>query len=687
MGKKAILGLLALAGFAVGLGLSPLGDSKRLGEPEDEGGAAVGGGVSPSSVRPGSPGSVKLGKPRRGLIGVVAVEVRDFAEVCALSEAELLEYLLGRLKADPEGALAEAVRLDRAGSAGIWQNSYTHWLLGRLVLGDPARAREVLATLELQGGERSYLKRRIAWLEKGGDDPVKLLERLLESDRWLGHSGIGDAMLKLSKEDPAAAFSYFERMLKERPHLLHNGSTTAAMRRMAEQDPDAFGRLRSGVKEDAMRGLMTNALARVLGERDTGSALDLLEAMPLSRQRTVATLHFLMGWAERDPAAAAAWARDGLKGSARLRGLAAALPPDYVRENAHGVIELFRSLPEFASRSEGRDSLTSLRVWSAQGSSGFGQGRWRSMREAGAVFEQAVLAIAENDPQAALQAAAIEHEEGQTLDRHRVGVLAKVLGGWAASEPLQALVWLGEQDSETVQIIGQNDSFTAGFSELSANDLRASLEMMVGFEQQTASMMLRSMVRALAEGPPDDSLAFVDSLPEDLASRINPELVASMARWHPTRAAEEIERVPEGLRNSVRTTIVSRLSQQNPAAAFEYVQGIPEENRTEGLYSQVLPRWARLNWEEARTWYEELPEGTERGYAIQTIELQRFREGEASGQETLNIFMGLEEGRRRDSIRRLMSTWVRRDREAAEAAFEAADLDEQTRTQVERMMR
>ena len=118
------------------------------------------------------------------------------------------------------------------------------------------------------------------------------------------------------------------------------------------------------------------------------------------------------------------------------------------------------------------------------------------------------------------------------------------------------------------------------------------------------------------------------------------------------------------------------------------MQRLPEERRTNEMFESVMPRWAKHDWESARDWFDDLPEGTARDRAMRHIEMERMRREEATPRDTFELFLEMEKGWQRDSaLHGVLRTWARKEKETALEAVRGSSLSDKEKEGFERYLK
>lgn len=562
--------------------------------------------------------------------------------------------------------MREAIRLDQSLGGIRDSSSYGAWLLGWMASTDPDRARTLAANTDLRGSERKILRQTLARTPLRAGSATERLEHALGSSQIVSRQDVANALNELSAEDPISALEFFRRTIRERPETLIHPPDLSSMSQMAAANPDGFRDLLETVTQPATKRSMTSALANVLGEQDPTGGIALVSSMPLSRNRNLAAIHLAAGWGRKDPSAAVAWARETLQGPARLRAMAAALPRDYVQAHSREVLELFIGLPEASFMFRLRDSLDSRRAESGDGGASIASlDVLDSMPTAKTVYELALRQMAETDPRAALEISA-PAETGRRWSFEEDSIRAAVLGQWAMQDRQEALRWLGGQEGVFLAKAAWDPTFAEALWGIEPDDLRMALPIVMKGDDRGSLRLVQTMLAGMAARSSDELVAFTDSLPEDLAIQVAGPMMENLVATDPRRAAQELDRLPDNRFKFFERQIAKGLANLSPQEAFEFVQQVPGERRSESLYEAVLPAWIDQDWETARDWYLDLPEGTDRNHAMTTMELELCRRNEAPPAEVFERFSEItNEYERRRAIDDLLRVWRQTDVEEA----------------------
>ena len=602
-------------------------------------------------------------------------------ELRALPDADRLDYLLARFRADPEGAVAEAFQLDRVGGSVLYNAGYGRWLLEMLARADFERAVAVVDELDLPAYRRESLERELAGRRFYDLEDPESAEEIL-ADRRTPVGGFLRSLGAMAKENPARAFDLFERLLRERPESLQHQRPANLLADLARADPVRMESMLATTGPLNLRRYMEGALARALGESNPQAGQRMLERMPASRHRSLAAVHFAAGWGRTDPAAAVAWVRENLSGHVRLQAIAAAIPRDVIMTDPRQVIDWLRELPELAGirrQSWGGSPLERREAMTGNGGSTLSRSELEALPTIQDVFSQALLELARTDPRGALGHSM--HGSEDHPERTDGSLQAQLLGQWVETNPLEALGWFGEQEEPLRLMIAYDEGFQQSVRDLQGEDLRLGIERIAQLQpRQAGDYLMRGMLRGMAERSPDELLSYVDGLPVEMSARLTPAMIHTLAGVDPHRAEGELHRVEGFDRENLERELVNQFREDSPEAAIAFIGRLAPDRPTEALYGEVVGPWADRDWPAARAWYQALPVDARPDVVVAVMEAEGVRQGELQPGDAFRTLAALSGSRHRSrGLRRVVRDWARDDPAAARLAVEQSDLPDAER--------
>lgn len=621
--------------------------------------------------------SVRSSAAQRTARSGIGAEELSRGDLVALSEADRLAYFLERYRRDPAAAIREALRLEYGGDYPRTLEPYSQWMLAMLASEDAEMARKLIAESDLTHPEIESLTQAVGVSERRKGNPRERLDKALNGPQWASSLDAPPLLAELAKSDPAAAMNYFERFLKERPEAIGTTQRVSVLTELAKADPRRFAQLFEEVKMVGLKGNMRLALARTLGESQPLEALALLDDLaPNSRTRALTSIMLATGWGQSDPQAAVEWAKSELGGITQLYAIAGALPRAYVQENPQQVLAWFAgssALEHLEHFSQQRNPFDFQNVSTREGTArtaGFSVDELSGVRE---VYSQAVLALAEQDPQDAMgYVVTLNAARMSPFDRQ--GPLSgRIMGLWTDRDALGALRWLGEQDRKLQQSVAQSDTVISALQTLDPAQRREAALLVGEFGQGVERQYLNAIMEGFTEDPAT-LVGFADGLPEEMRGMAQGPMMDVLVKQDPVRAEGELGRFEGRALREYETRIAQELALIDPQQALEFAERVPQERRTTETYQPILRAWAERDWPAAREWYEDLPAGPEQSLSAEFMEVQRYQRDNADPVAAWDTLLGMES---HEGLRQLVSYWGQRDRAAASQAVEGSTLTEE----------
>jgi len=268
---------------------------------------------------------------------------------------------------------------------------------------------------------------------------------------------------------------------------------------------------------------------------------------------------------------------------------------------------------------------------------------------------------ARSDPWAAFEASR-EIENAQM----RSGIQSQLLGMAAADDPQRALDWLNSQpegqlrDQMTAAVVArigasdpdQAEALIAALPEdkrvqaemglwmqRAASDPEGAARWVASLEidEDRQSMRIERMVpmqmlSVMTMTSPEAAERFINALPADRRSEMEPTYVQILAQRDPVAAADRLERITDDQqRASASQSLVSSWAQQDPVEASRWIERQPND-ASPALFRSLGASWSHQNLTSARDYAEGMRAGVDRDHMYTGILTSgRVKPDEASG--------------------------------------------------------
>ena len=380
-------------------------------------------------------------------------------------------------------------------------------------------------------------------------------------------------------------------------------------------------------------------------------------ALPAGEARTNALGHVVRGWAEKDPAAAYAWAKSFGEHAGTRRELIKqtleawlktdpaaaqahilALPPGAERNAAlrsalgrlHGAHELSSALALLAELPAGHTRSSAVQDLvlnsEAAGDPQFAQQLYE-MTPVGSrrdIVSDIAHRMAEKDVPTAMQWAAALPEGEPRQDARR-----SVARTWAEKDPRAALDWVLKNDPPSVNI----DTLKTPFSKWT-------------------------------QSAPNDAFQWAMALPAGATpDALRATAVVGIAQRDPQRALAVLQELSPLAQQRGAFELAATLVRNDPESAAAVVTQLPEGKTRQQAVAHVADQWAQADPDAVAAWLDRLPAGAERDAAVSSFV---FRATDADPEGALVWAATITDQTRREAqIGGVAQSWLRNDPAAA----------------------
>ena len=443
---------------------------------------------------------------------------------------------------------------------------------------------------------------------------------------WLAHY--------LARRDPASAAGYAELLTDERYRDMYKGSV---MTRAALENPSAeIDRiLASGNLRENMGPL--HSAMRVLVAQDFEAAMAYFDAMTSGEQRQMIGAVIATEFAQKDPIAALAWARE-----------------NNLDRHRHIEMDVLSTLAQTDPQRALAEAL---------------QNKNSGMRHQHVTM--VINSIGHRDPAEAI--ALLESiDDPQLLDNVRQSFGAQ----WLQQDPDAAIDWILSQDERTTARILQNASWS-----LVQTNLDAALKLLPKVNEGSRAQWRRMIATTMAtERSVSDAMQFVRQFEnEPDYPELQGLIIQSVAQTDIAQARLLADQLNDtAARDQAYYSITIQRAQTHPYEAVQLVNAIADEPLRQSAMAQAISHWYQSDPAATTRWLTNLPAGPGRDQAIQ--HLARQWHTVTREQDTLINSISDRDMRTAAKIQRAFAV-AQFDRARAQSLLDDPDISDQQRQQ------
>jgi hypothetical protein len=532
------------------------------------------------------------------------------------------------------------------------------------------------------------------------DLPVETLKELMPlllqtQTKKLTFLPVQEVLSRIAERDPAAALQLLQHPL---PRVSQWSQGPLLGKLYADKPEEILALLKSPAFSNN-RQVLSSFLSTVAAEDPLG-ALQLAETQFPEQSSSMRT-SIVMAWAQKDPAAAAAYSLKIPEARARNNSIQNVIYR-WGTQDLPGALTWTESLPAGPDRQAALSAT--LSQWAQQNSTEAlayvqaipdGREKWRMVSNLSYYFAQA-------EPEAVVSLI-----ESMPSGPEKNSALNNLASRWMQTAPDKAVDLLARQ-TPTVQSIA---ILQQGLSRWTQQDPQAALEYALALDPAQRHKVLPGLMEQAAERAPEAAFkAALATYNEDALGKLSKKIAST----NPQQALNLASRVPAG---KLQDTIIGQtlgvwgqndpvsagnyalnlsadtlsrsigllapsLTGKNPAYAKEWALKIPAQNaaaREQAVY-QVASSLAKWNWTEADAWRQTLPVGNLRDKATMA---QSYPLAERQPAAALNLVLTMANPENRDSTaRELFNQWKSKDKVAATQWMRNAGLPESLKKQL-----
>lgn len=499
------------------------------------------------------------------------------------------------------------------------------------------------AALEVWAAADSHAA--IAWTQKlpPGDPRSTVLQLLIDA---------------LAKRDPAAALQFLRTLPRDQfaadAYSIIFTAWAARDPRTAASQLLSTPRWQSGNWQN--RESVASLITMHWAETDPAAALAWARELPDASARRVAVERAFEGWANVDPKAACAALLALPPGTARSR-LAGNLVRTLGNRDVPSAIQLIEQMPAGETRNEATQNLAAQ--WAI--SDPVAAAAYAAALPPGNARTSALLGVASQwarqDPPAA-----VAYFSALPPDGTRDAALRDIAGIFVDTDVAAALALVDRLSSDETKKEAQRDII----NRWARKEPRAAADYCLRKSLYTDEQggALAQVLAEWATQSPEQALAWVRQIREEkVRGKLLGSIVYRMAGTDPELAAGQFAKLPVANQRDVASEIASRWSRLDPAAAAAWVVQLPEGEARSWAQRSIASQWAALDPSETARWLEHLPASASRDASIQAF-------GEATRHAAPEMAVALantiSDPRQRDTaLASIAHEWLRTDKKAA----------------------
>jgi hypothetical protein len=532
------------------------------------------------------------------------------------------------------------------------------------------------------------------------DLPIKTLQELMPlllqtEAKKLAFLPVQDVLSRIAEQDPAAVLQLLQSPL---PRVSQWSQGPLLAKIYADKPQEILALLKSPAFSRNRQVLI--GFFSTLAVEDPLRALQLAET-EFSGQSSVLQSPLVMAWAQKDPAAAAAYSLKLPESRARSNIIANVIRR-WSAQDVPGALTWAESLPTGPDRQGAL--IATLSQWAQQNSAEAlaylqavpdGGEKWQMMKNLSYYFArsapEAVVPLIDSMPPGP--------EKNEALNN--------LAGRWMQTAPDKAVDLLARQTPTINSFI----ILQQGLSRWIQQDPQAALEYALALDPAQRYKVLPGLMEQAAERAPEAAFkAALATYNEDALGKLSQKIAST----NPQQALTLASRVPAG---KLQDTVIGQalnawgqndpvaagnyalnlsadtlsrsiellapsLTEKNPAYAKEWALKIPAQKaaaREQAVY-QVASSLAKRNWTEADDWRQTLPAGNLRDKATMA---QSYPMAEKQPAAALNLVMTMVNPESRDRTAwQLFNQWKINDRAAATQWLQDSRLPETLKKQL-----
>lgn len=511
-------------------------------------------------------------------------------------------------------------------------------LAGYASFGAVATALEVWVTADLPGA--------MAWAQKlpAGVKRGRAMSSLIDI---------------FAKRDPAAAFQFLQTLPKDQ---INDGAYFSIFSEWATRDPRAAASQVSAIPRGSVwsaqnREYAIGQIAFHWAETDPAAALAWARQLPDAGTRSSAVNRAFDAWANFDPKAASAEALALPAGTIRSRNLGN-LVQTISQHDVPAALHLIEQIPAGETRNNAVQSVVAQ--WAINDPAA--AAAYAAALPPGNAATSALLGVASQwarkDPRAAAT-----YFTALPPGHSRNAALRDIAGIWADTDVGAALALVDRLPDAEMKRDAQSDVV----SRWAQKDPHAAADYCIKKPlhlDENGSGPLAQVLQEWAAHSPEQALAWVRQLRDGkVRGNLLGRIVYRMASTDPEEAARLVMQLPVAYQLDAASEVSSRWSRLDPAAAAVWVVQLPEGQARSWAHRNIASQWAALDPVKTVSWIESLPASDSHDAAVQAY-AEAVRHADPVGASTLASTIA--DPKIRDTtLAGIAYEWLRTDKKAA----------------------
>lgn len=491
------------------------------------------------------------------------------------------------------------------------------------------------------------------------DDPAAAAARLKQLPAAMQRDGVAAIAKVWAGQDSRAAMAWAQSLTDP---AQRKSALGAAAGGLAAQDPDAALAALDSLDPAARRAGL-NSVFQTLADLDFDSALERVSALADPSEQKLVYAQML-GSSQYFGNLFSGGGSYASQTADQLNTIIAKLPPGQLRET--GINQLGGRLAAYP-RAEAEAILASYPPGD------------REKIQAGMLQN-----LSYTDP-----ARALELYQSMPSNPDQSYVSQQILSGLARQDPEAALKAALAETAENIrtQCIG------SVFRQLASDDPAAAARHLsslpAGAVRDSASS---SIAEEWGKTDPTAATAWARSLDGEAQTKALTALVPSMAQTHPEAAAKILENLlasstekdPYSTLGNATSNMIQNWSNEDPAAASNWLAQLPDGGLKNNAIQNLTGQWYRQDPEATATWLDTLPDGEARDAGVQSMIYYINRKDPASAFEWASSIGN--DNQRASMLNQVVSTWKTSAPDKARAAIQKADVSDQVRENLLRIL-